>query len=330
MFSNKKFNRFIVAGFLGLILLVLASISFGSSETSFQEVWDYIFHHTNATVGNILWYVRIPRTIATILCGSALAVAGLLFQSALNNALASAGTIGVNSGAGLFVVLGAILFPGVFVAKSIFAFAGSLLAAILIFFIARKNVSKSTIVMAGVAISSLLTAFSDTLITLYPDTVMDKSTFFIGGFAHVQSVSLPFIGFVVIVCLIASCVLATRMNVLMLGDEMANSLGLPVVRTRYILIFIGAILAACSVSIGGILSFVGLLVPHMMRSLLGNDHRYLLPATLLVGAILVLGCDLLARLIFAPFEIPVGIILSFLGSPFFLWLILSRRKRLQV
>ncbi len=319
-----------LVGLVVLVLLVFASLSFGSSDTTIQQVWSYIFHQDNATVGNILLYVRIPRTIATILCGSALAVAGLLFQSALNNALASSGTIGVNSGAGLFVILGAILFPGVFIAKSIFAFMGSLLAAVLIFFIAKKNVSKSTIVMAGVAISSLLTACSDALVTLYPDTVMDKSSFFIGGFAHVQSANLPFVSIIILLCLLLAGLLATRMNVLSLGDEMANSLGLPVVRTRYILIFLGATLAAASVSVGGILSFVGLIVPHMMRSIMGNDHRYLVPSTLLSGAILVLGCDLVARLLFAPFEIPVGIILAFLGSPFFLWLILSRKRRLQL
>ncbi len=282
-------------------------------------------------IGTIVRLVRLPRSVGAVLCGGGLAVAGMLLQSALNNALAAPGTIGVNSGAGLLVVAAAILFPGNFMAKTVFAFVGALMAALLVFMIARKTEgSRSKIILTGVAVSSLLSAGSDALVTFYPDSVMDRISFFIGGFGHTQGQVLIYVLPVMLISWFLAWLFSSRMNVLALGDDMAQSLGLNTKAFRFFLLFLASLLAGASACIGGLLSFVGLVVPHVMRLLIGTDHRSLVPLTALAGAVLVLGCDLLARIIFRPFELPVGILLSFLGAPFFIFLILKRKRRVSL
>lgn len=326
----KKYKKIwlVSAGICLAILLFFASLSLGASQYRFPEVLRWMMGRMeDETVVGILRYVRLPRSIGSMLCGISLAVSGLLLQSALGNPLASANTIGVNSGAGLFAVLASVLVPGVFLARPIFAFAGALFAALLVYGISKKaGGAKSTIILTGVAVGSLLSAGTDLLVTLKPDSLMDKTTFFMGGFAHltIQPIlyALPFI----FAGLIGAVFLSPRLNLLSLGDETAASLGLHVSLCRFFAMLCAALLAASAVSIGGLLGFVGLIVPHGARLLMGFDHRKLIPFSALLGGALVTGCDILARMAFAPFEIPVGILLSLLGAPFFLLLVIRRRK----
>lgn len=328
-------NRLLVIIIIGIGLLVILftlSLSVGASKWSINEIWKYIlFEDGDSVVGDIIKYVRLPRSIAALLCGAGLGVSGLLLQSALNNGLASPGTIGANSGAGLFIVIAAVVFPGQFIAKPIMAFIGSFVSTFTVFYIARKReASKTTIIMAGIAVGSLLAACSDVLITIYPDSILDKALFFIGNLSNIQGSILPYM---IPICMAGICMaffMATRMNLLLLGDEIAESLGVNVRRSRFILIIIATLLSASAVCIGGIISFVGLIIPHIARLSLGTDHRILVPAVVLGGGLLVTTCDILARVVMAPYEIPVGIFLSFLGAPFFLWLILKKGRRLEI
>lgn len=316
---------------LASLLLAGAGLCLGAAKTPPGQVLGWLMGRGTGSAAAILSYARLPRVAASYLCGMALAVSGLLLQAALGNALASPSTIGVNAGAGFFVVLSGILFPLSLSARTAAAFLGAFLAAMAVYGLARcTGGSRLTIVLAGVAITSLFSAGSDALVTFRPEAVMDRSSFSIGGFGGVLAPSFrgpaPFL----LLGLLGAALLAARLNILLLGDEVAASLGLPVALCRFLAILCAAMLAAAAVSIGGLLSFVGLLVPHSLRLLLGGDYRWLVPFCALGGGMLLLACDILARVLFAPYELPVGIFLAFLGAPFFLWLLLGRRGRLAL
>ena len=313
-------------------LLLLLALCLGPSGVGPVQVLRWLSGRDVGTAAaNILSYARLPRAIAACLCGAALAVSGLLLQVALGNALAAPSTIGVNAGAGFFVVLAGIVFPLSLTARTAAAFLGAFLAAMTVYGLAiRTGGSRMTIVLAGVAITSLLSAGSDALVTFRPEAVMDRSSFSIGGFGGVVIPSfqgvLPFL----LAGIAGAALLSGRLNVLLLGDEVAASLGLRVRLCRFLALACAALLAACAVSIGGLLSFVGLLVPHALRFLIGTDYRWLVPFSALTGGGFLLLCDTLSRTLFSPYELPVGILLSLLGAPFFLWLLLSGKRRLAL
>lgn len=310
-------------------LLFLLSLSFGASRISFTDSWEWILGGQRGTsIHNIMRHIRLPRSIAAVICGASLAVSGVLLQSALNSPLASAGTIGVNSGAGLFAVISSVVLPGAFMARPAFAFAGAMITVLLVFGIANKaGASRGTIIMTGIALASLTSALTDTIVTLRPDSLLDKNSFFIGGFAHATinpvMYALPF----VVAGLIGAVLLSARLNVLSLGDETAASLGLHVKLCRYLAMLCAAMLAASAVCIGGLLGFVGLIVPHGARFIVGHDHKILIPFAAVCGGSLVVGCDILARIVVKPYELPVGILLSVSGAPFFLYLVLRGKRR---
>lgn len=180
------------------------------------------------------------------------------------------------------------------------------------YFIARKTgASRMAIVLSGVAVSSFIGAITDTVLTLKPDTMIARAAFLIGGFSGITMDKLSFAGVFILIALIASLVLSYDMNVLALGDESAKSLGLNISRIRFSSLILAAILAGSAISFAGHIGFVGLIVPHVARFIVGHDNRLVIPVSALMGSIFTLLCDLLARVLFAPYEIPVGIIMSF-------------------
>jgi iron complex transport system permease protein len=279
----------------------------------------------------LLSLLRWPRTLACALCGASLAVSGLLLQNALGNALAGPSTIGVTAGAGLWFVVGALLFPHVPYARSAAVLPGAMCNACVVMLISRKaGASRLTIVLAGVALSSFSAAIIDAIVTWKPDILIDRAAFSVGGFAGVVTgrsllLALP----CVCVGFAGAFLSADRLDMLRLGDEVAASLGLPVRAVRLSAVLCGAALAAGAVSICGMVGFVGLIVPHIVRRLLrdaDNRTRVLIATTAFAGAAFVLLCDLMARTLFAPYEFPVGILLSFLGAPFFLYLLMTGKR----
>ena len=333
IYKNRKSYNVTVIAFLTILLVfvVFLSISFGSTKISLPAIFSALKERDTASkIYRIINYVRIPRTLAAVLAGSALSISGVILQSVLNNSLAGPSIIGVNSGAGLFAVLIAAFLPGSIYYTTIGAFLGAILSVLLVYFIARKTgASRMAIVLSGVAVSSFIGAMTDTVITLKPDAVMDRTAFIIGGFSGVTLDQMSLAGFCIIVAFALSLILSYDMNILALGDESAKSLGLNVGRIRFLYLILAAVLAGSAISFAGLLGFIGLIVPHVSRLLVGYDNRILLPVSALLGSTFTLFCDLLARVIFAPYEIPVGIIMSFLGGPFFIWL-LRRRKRGQL
>ena len=282
---------------------------------------------TSPNVVNIVNFVRIPRTIAAILSGCALSVSGLILQTVLNNSLASPNTIGVNAGAGLFTVLTAAYLPDLLYLTPIAAFIGGMLSVLIVYFIAQKTgASRMAIILSGIAVSSFIGAITDTVLTLWPDTAISRIGFLIGGFSGVTMDSIKLPSILIILASIITLILSVDMNVLALGDETAASLGLNVSVYRFIFLVLASLLAGSSISYSGLLGFIGIIVPHTARFLVGHDNMVLTPVCGLLGSVFMVFCDLLSRVLFAPFEIPVGIIMSFLGGPFFIYLLLSQKR----
>ena len=321
----RRKNIMIITGAALLLLVcVLLGLSLGSVKVS---PLDFLTGKIDSKAYRIIRYVRLPRVTAAILSGMALSVSGVIIQAVLNNSLAAPNIIGVNAGAGFTTLLIMGAFPKLYSFAPAAAVTGALLASIFIFCLARKTgASRMTITLAGIAVSNLLTAGMNTIKTFFPDTVYNAGTFLIGGFSGVSFRNIGFSWIAIIIGILAAFVLAKDIDILMLGETTAKSLGMNVTLLRFVLLIIASLLAGCAVSFSGLLGFVGLIVPHIVRILVGNSHRLVIPVSVLGGASFVLICDIISRTAFAPYEIPVGIILSLLGAPFFLFLILRKKR----
>lgn len=309
---------------------MILSISIGSSKISLSDTFTALFSGDEVTKEfQIVNYVRMPRTLAAILSGCALSLSGLILQAVLNNALASPSIIGVNSGAGLFTATITALFPAYIALMPISAFVGALTATLLVYFISKKTgASRTTIVLSGTAVSSFIGAITDTILTIWPDTAISRTNFLIGGLSGVTMNSIKLPGIMILTSFVILFIFSYDMNVLSLGDETAKSLGLNVSRYRFLFIVLSSLLSGSAISFAGLLGFIGLIVPHASRFIMGYDNRLLVPVCALLGSSFTLFCDILARTLFAPYEVPVGIIMSFLGGPFFIYLLLRQKRRL--
>ena len=302
------------------------SACLGAAQLSPADLWQAIINGPQGTAGYIFWYVRLPRTCACLLAGAALAVAGAVIQGVLHNKLASPSIIGVNAGAGLAVTVccafGAL--SGWAIAGS--AFLGAMISVLLIVFAAEKvGASRTTVILGGVAVNAFLNALSEAVTTLIPEVGMMTGDFRVGGFSSVSYPRLLPAGALILLALLAVRILSRELDVLARGEETAQGLGMNVRKTRTLLLILAAMLAGAAVSFAGLLGFVGLIVPHAARKIVGGESRYLIPMCAAGGGAFVTLCDLTARVVFAPFELPAGILLSALGGLFFL-LLLRKRK----
>lgn len=318
--------KLIIFAALACLLAGSLSLLLGASRIAPSALWQVILSgDTASAAGRIFWYSRLPRTAACLLAGAGLAVSGAILQAVLANPLAAPNIIGVNSGAALAVTIACIgTVSGWVIAGA--AFAGALAAVFLVVTLARlTGASRLTVVLSGVAINALLNAVSETVRTFFPDAGLSSIDFRIGGFASVIAQRLWPAAILILLGLAATFALANEMDILSLGETTAHGLGLPVKRYRALLLGLAALLAGASVSFCGLLGFVGLIVPHLARRLIGSDSRYLIPMSALTGAALVTLCDLAARTILRPFELAAGILLAFIGVPFFLLLLIRQR-----
>lgn len=323
--DKKRKLTFLLAGVL-LLGGVLLSLCLGAARLSLAQLWQALCSGPRDTAGYIFWYSRLPRTAACMLSGAALACSGCVLQGVLGNRLASPGIIGVNAGAGLGVTVccAAGMLSGW--AISLSAFGGAAVAAAAVFLLAKRaGASRSTVILAGVAMNSILGAVSDALTVLIPETAMLSGDFRVGGFSAVVFQRLLPAGALILLALAAVFTLCNELDVLALGEETAQGLGLPVRQMRAVFLALAALLAGASVSFAGLLGFAGLLVPHAARALVGNESRFLLPLCAIGGAGFVTFCDLAARTLFAPHELPVGILMAVIGGPFFLTLLLKQK-----
>jgi len=309
------------------IVSFIASLCLGSVKISIPDVVNSLFNpDATGKAAIIIRSIRLPRVLAGLLAGIALSTSGVVLQGVMNNALAGPSTIGVNSGAGFAVMLAYLIFPKLVWTTPLFAFLGALITTFIIFMLAYfGDKSRMTIILAGITVSSFLSAGINLIKTIDSDITINLNSFMMGSLAGVSfsAITLPAIG--ISIAFILSLIMARALNIINLGDDIARSLGVNVNLLRFILLTVSSILAGCVVSYAGLLGFVGLIVPHISRKLFGNDARILIPASALIGASLVLLCDLIGRVAFAPYELPAGILMSFIGGPFFLYLLLRKK-----
>ena len=321
------------AGALLMLTLLTAvlGLAFGSTRLTFAQVLSGLFSRDITAVEvQILWVVRLPHVAACLVAGAGLALSGLLLQTAANNPLAGPNIIGVNAGAGLAMALTMCLAPMAYRLVPLAAFGGALLCTALILLVAdRAGGSRVTIVLAGVAVSTLLSAGISLLKLVFPDLALSYHYFSVGGVSGVTLAQLALPAAMILLCLLAAMALSPRLNLLYLGDPLAQSLGVRVKVLRFLTLLLASASAGAAVSFAGLLGFVGLMVPHMARRIIrSGDLRKLIPTSAMLGGSLVVLADLLGRVLFAPSEVPAGIITAFIGAPFFFVLLLQRRDRL--
>ena len=324
--THRKNIRKLLVLTLLLGLTFLAANVYGAAEVAPRDIFNILFRNQDSGMYTvIIRQVRFPRNILACMVGASLSLAGAIMQGMMRNPMASPSVLGVTTGASTATYLMYIFFPASLSLVPMGAFAGALVTTFLIFVFAWKGgLNPTRFILSGVALSSVLTAVNNILIIRYPDVLEGLSGFMVGGLSarswpQVRMVTPYFLAGTVLALLYAN-----KLNVIMMGDELATSLGVDVDRVRMALIAISSLLAASAVSVAGLISFVGLCVPHIMRLYIGSDYRYLMPASALGGALILTLCDTVGRVILRPSEIPVGIIMALLGAPFFLWML--RRK----
>ena len=317
--------------FLITLCCTCLGIRYGSAKLSFAQTLFGLLHPLAQTPqSQIVWVVRLPHVAACLLAGAGLSVSGLLLQTATNNPLAGPNIIGVNAGAGFAMVLGLCLFPMAYPLLPAMAFVGAFACTMLIVGVSRRaGSSRVTIVLSGVAVSTLLSAATSLLKLLYPDLSIAYTHFSVGGVSGVTFADLGIPAALIALSFVIAVLFSRRLNLLCLGDSMVYSLGVQARTLRTLALLLASVCAGAAVSFAGLLGFVGLMVPHIGRTLTGgSDVRRLLPVCAMLGGCLVVLADLLGRVLFAPSEIPAGIITAFLGAPFFFVLLLQRRNRL--
>lgn len=330
--------------FLLILLLVIAcvSLTFGQIDVPVDKALAVVGAQlqlpgfTQADFSKeqlaVVWYIRLPRMLVGVLVGAALGISGAVMQGIFSNPLADPGLIGISAGAATGAVLAiatGAAATGMF-AMPAFAFCGSLCAVCLTVFLAMRNgkIPVMTLLLAGVAVGMLLGAITSGILTFMNEQKLQQYLFWMVGGLDYRRWEHVYLAVVPVLCGIAIMVLMARhLNILVLGETEAKAVGMPVTAFRMGLLFVAAMTTATSVCVSGNIGFVGLVIPHMMRMLLGPDHRILLPASALGGAAFLVFCDSLGRIVMPPAEVRVGIMTALLGTPYFLYLLRRMQKQ---
>ncbi|MCU7189957.1 FecCD family ABC transporter permease [Turicibacter sanguinis] len=321
---DKKYI-IIILSFITLLSLIFVFSTVGSVNLSLGEILSALKNNDNKVVTTIVYKMRLPRNILATLVGANLAVSGILLQSVMKNPLADPGITGVSSGASVAAIVILLTAPQLASILPVSAFIGGCVACALVFMMAWKNGLKpERVVLAGVAVNTILGGFISLLSTLYSDKIQSAILWLNGSLATKTWQDVHMLVWYSVIGLILSLFLIRSANVLQLGEESATNLGFNVNRTRLIISLVAVFLAATSTAVVGIISFVGLIVPHISRMLMGSDHKYTIPFSMVLGGIVLLIADTLARTVGGSIEIPVGVIMSIVGGPFFLYLLRKR------
>ena len=334
---------------LGVLLLasVVLGIAIGPVTIPFDQVWRVMagrllelagrgdlmdLSGIRASTQNIVWYLRAPRVLLGMLVGAGLSLAGVGMQAFTRNPLAEPYVLGISSGASLGAVLAMLAgtwLPAGGMSVSAGAFLGALASILLVYVLARDRdgITPIRLILVGVAVSALFSAGTNYVVYTAPDdaAVREASFWMLGGLGSAAWSDVPPLAVLLVPSLLGMMALAKPLNAMLMGDSSAITLGVNLNRIRGVLIVLTALLTAVSVAVSGTIGFVGLVIPHMVRSVTGADHKRLIPLSALTGAIFLIWVDVLARTLRPPAEIPVGILTAFLGAPLFLWMIRARR-----
>jgi len=331
--SNPRALRWLALMLIAMLAAVALAANLGAMPLSLRALW-------RAPLSDIVWqiwlHIRLPRVLLAVLIGMALAVSGAVMQGLFRNPLADPGLLGISSGAGLAVAI-AILLPLTLPPllalwlPTLAAFLGSLAVMALIFSLSqRAQGSLARLLLVGIAINALCGAAVGVLSWLSNDQQLRQlSLWGMGSLSQAQWPMLAVCAVFILPSLLLTQRRARHLNLLQLGEEDAHYMGLDVRGAQRQLLTLSALLVGAAVSVSGVIGFVGLVVPHVMRFCLGSDHRWLLPGSALAGAILLLLADTLARTVVVPAEMPVGLLTSLLGGPWFLWQILRQQRGVE-
>ncbi|WP_311443735.1 FecCD family ABC transporter permease [Ezakiella coagulans] len=336
-----KRKTFLAISSIALLLLMIFAISRGSVEIEFSIIVNSIIEwikkgmdgvSADDSIRFIIFNVRMPRIILSVLTGGLLSMAGATYQAIFQNPMADPYVMGVSSGAAFGATLAIVFLPtamlGGYTAVNIIAFIFAILVTLIVFLLSRtKNgVDTFSVLLSGIVISSVLSSFISLIMFIHNDEAMKIITWTMGSFNakswdHVLTILVPtLIGFVL------TLYHGKDLNVLVMGEEEATGMGLDVKKLKGNLLLLCALLTSVAVSVSGIIGFVGLIVPHFIRLIFGSDHRFMLPASMIFGGMFMLICDTIARSILGTFEIPVGIITSLIGGPLFLVLLIKHKR----
>ena len=300
----------------------LFSIRYGSVNYAVSEIIGAISAAEATTARTVIMNIRLPRTLIALMVGANLAVSGALLQSVMRNPLADPGLTGVSAGAGLAAVTIMLALPQLSRFVPIAAFLGGITAAFMVYLLAwKRGVDPIRIILAGVAVNAILGGGLALLSVLYSDRIQGVIMWLNGTVAGKSWYQVETLVPYSLIGLVAAMLCINTANVLQLGDEAAKSLGTRVNLARVMLSLVAAFLAGISVAIVGLIGFVGLVVPHISRLLVGTDYRFMLPVSAVLGATLLVMADTGARAVFSPVELPVGILMAIIGGPFFLYLL---------
>ncbi|MED1566760.1 iron ABC transporter permease [Bacillus paramycoides] len=319
-----KFVCFMSLTILCLIGSIFLAIAFGAKDIHLQTVWAAVFdYNPKLTQHQIIYELRLPRVIGAAVVGAAFAVAGAVMQGVTRNPLADAGVLGINAGAMFVVALSFAFFPHMpYSYLMIVSFMGAVLSTVLIFIIGSATSGGLTpmrLTIAGAVMAALLHSLSSG-IAIYYDLDQDLAFWYAGGVAGVKWDHLKFLVPIILITIVFAAVLGRSISLISMGDDVATNLGVKTNRTRILGMIIVVILAGVSVSAVGSIGFVGLVIPHIARKLVGVNYRLIIPMSALLGAMLLVLADLGARTVNPPKELAIGIMVALVGVPFFLYI----------
>ena len=320
--SNKKKKLYIMISIATLLIILFASFRQGSIEITLKELFEGICGSNVSDNYEIVRDLRMPRVFTAILIGANLSIAGVLLQAVIRNPLADPYVTGISSGASLVTVAVMIFMPSIGIMRPILGFLGGLISCAIVYMFAYKNeLSPIRIVLVGAAINALFGGCISMMTTSLGMGASNIQRWLQGSLAAVKWSDVIIILIYSIIGILLALLLSRNCNILMLGNKNAKGLGINGDVQMIMITGIAVFLSSISTSVGGVISFVGLVVPHICRMIVGSDHKYLIPFSGFVGANLLLIADTLGRVIMKPYEVPVGIIMAIIGAPFFLYIL---------
>lgn len=327
MISSIRSRTIIFTTFWLMLFVAVVAIGLGSVPIAVPDVIATLFGDTvDAKHETIIWDIRLPRVLLALIVGANMAVSGALLQAVMGNPLADPGLTGVTAGAAACVLVIMLAYPEHVYLVPLAAFLGGIISAVIVYTLAwrRTGITPITIILSGVAVNALFGGIVGFLSIIYSDRLPSAVQWLNGSLAAKGTSALMMIYPYAIIGWILSIFAIRKANIIRLGDQVAINLGENVNRIRISLSILAVFLAAISVAAIGMVGFIGLIVPHMARMLVGSDYKYLLPMSMFLGAVVLLLADTGGRTLFAPLDIPAGILMAVIGAPYFLYLMRRR------